>query len=72
MYQVREVVTWHAEAEIRIFIGEYPVMSWLLHVCFVTVTSTCYLYCRVLAKVVADKLPVNIQDVSLSALLLCL
>jgi hypothetical protein len=68
MYQVTEVVTWHAVAEIRICIGEYPVMSWLLQVCFVKVTSTCYLYCRVLAKVVADKFSVNIQDVSLLAL----
>jgi len=72
LYQVREVVTWHALAEICIFIGEYPVMSWLLQVCFVIVTSTCYLYCRGLAKVVADKFPVIIQDVSLLALLLCL
>jgi hypothetical protein len=27
MYQVREVVTWHAVAEIRTFVGEYPVMA---------------------------------------------
>lgn len=72
MYQVREVVTWHAVAEIHVFVGAYPLMSWLLQVCFVTVTSTCYLHCRVLAKVVADKFPVNIQNVSLLALLLCL
>lgn len=72
MFQVREVVTWHAEAEIHIFVGEYPLMSWLLQVGFVTVTSTCYLYCRVLAKIVADKFPINIQGASLLALLLCL
>lgn len=72
LYQVREVVMWHAVGEIRIFVGEYPVMSWLLQVCFVIVTSACYLYCRALAKVVADNFPVIIQDVSLLALLLCL
>jgi len=72
LYQVREVATWHAVAEIHFFVGEYSVMSWLLQVCFVTVTSTSCLYCRVLAKVVADKFPVIFQDVSLLELLLCL
>lgn len=54
---MREVVTWHAVAEIRIFVACHELAATGM---FCNRTSTCYLYCRVLAKVVADIFPVNI------------